>query len=206
MTDYGALAAALVLFVAAPLGAQEPADTLRQRCDRITAVVEAGRRDTLEPYGLVYECGVRGAEALARSWGVWKRVTDRDALVRLANTTRFLRDAAVFDALLAAAGDEAATPIARALALRNLRVMRKPGSQVSLENLEALAAAFARPNGVRDADTYALCGYGVWVSDATSVEVRPISPGQLQRLGALRHRLTDSPTAPPLVRAAAVCG
>ena len=206
MAHYGALAIAFAILGSVDLGAQQSADTLRQRCARITAAVEAGRRDTLSAYASLHDCGVSGATALARSWGVWKRVTDRAALEQFANTTRFLRDPAVFDALLDVAADESATPTARALALRNLRVMRKPGSEVSLGALDALARAFAQPGGIRDVDTSSLCGYGVWHSDVTAIDVRPISAGQQQRLAELRKRLMDSPTEPPLVRAAAMCG
>ena len=112
----------------------------------------------------------------------------------------------MFDALLEVAADESSNPIARALALRNLRLMRKPGSDLDLENLETLARAFTQPDGIRDADTSTLCGYGVLTSDVPSIEVRPLSPGQHQRLATLRTNLMDSPTVPPLVRAAALCG
>jgi hypothetical protein len=69
-----------------------------------------------------------------------------------------VRSTQVFDALMDVAEDEAATPMARALALRNIRVMRDPATIVPLENLEALAAALAGPSGGRDADSWSLCG------------------------------------------------
>jgi hypothetical protein len=200
------LAATVLLLGGCAWGALTPADALRKQCDRITAHVEAGRRDHLECYGYLEECGPRGMAALARSWTVWKRVSDRAALVRFANITRLVRDPRVFDAMLEVAGDETAIPTARALALRNLRVMRDPGAYVPLENLEALGAALAGPDGGRDADTSSLCGYNLSVSDAYVPPGPAPSPAELQRLSALKGRLLTSATTPPIVKAGAFCG
>lgn len=187
------------------LSAQTPADSLRQRCDRITAHVETGRQDHIELYGYVGRCGARGMAALARSWGVWKRVSDRSALVRFANITRLVRDPGVFDAMLDAAGDETAIPAARALALRNLRAMRDPGAHVPLENLEALGAALAGPDGGRNADSYSLCGHNLLKSDVYVPPGPAPSLAELKRLSALRYRLLGSARTPPIVKAGAMC-
>ena len=204
--SYGAaLAMAWWVCGAADVGSQTPTDSLRERCDRVAASVEAGRRDAMDDYRVVLQCGDRGIAALARSWTVWKGGTDRAALVRFANVTRLVRSPGVFNALLDAAADEAANPVARALALRNLRAMREPGARVPLENLEALAAALASPNTGGDADTSSLCGHNVWVSDVYVPPGPAPSPADLQRLSALRHRLLTTPTTPPLVKAAAMC-
>ena len=204
--SYGAaLAFTWFALGAGALGAQTTEDSERQRCERVTADVEAGRRDVLDSYGYVGNCGARGMAALVRSWGVWKRVNERAALVGFADATRFVRDAGVFDALLQVAEDPAATPAARALALRNLRVMRDPGARVPLESLEALAAALAGPDGGRDPDSYSLCGHNVSVSDVYVPPGPAPSPGDLQRLSALRRRLLTSAGTPLLVKAAATC-
>jgi hypothetical protein len=184
---------------------QAPADSLRERCDRVTSSVAAGRRDHMDRYGFVVLCGEPGAAALARSWAVWKSVSDRAALVRFANDTRPVRNTRVFDALMDVAADEAATPVARALALRNLRVMRDPGAIVPLENLEALAAALAGPDRGQDANTGSLCGHTNAVSDVYVPSGPAPSAGELQRLSALRRQLLTSRTTPPLVRAGAMC-
>ena len=203
---YGATVAAVVSALGSgALRAQTPADSLRQRCDRVTADVEAGRRDAVDAYGYVGECGARGMAALAHSWGVWKRATDRAALVRFANSTRLVRSTQVFDALLDVAGDETAIPAARALALRNLRVMRDPAAHVPLENLESLAAALAGPDRGRDADSYSLCGRNASVSDVFVPPGPAPSPEQLRRLSAMRDRLLASPATPPVVKAGAMC-
>jgi hypothetical protein len=167
--------------------------------------MEAGRQDHIDLYGYVGECGARGMAALVKSWTVWRRVSDRAALARFANTTRFVRDTGVFAALLDVAGDGTAMPTARALALRNLRVMRDPGAHVSLENLEALGAALAGPDGGRDADTSSLCGYNLSVSDVYVPPGPAPSPAELQRLSALQGRLLTSATTPPIVKAGAFC-
>lgn len=205
MICYGILVTELTMLATARLGAQESTDSLHQRCDRAVAAVETGLRDVPGAYATIYECGRRGEAAVARSWGVWKRVTDRDALVRFATTTRFIRGDAVFDALMDVAADESATPLARALALRNLRTMREPASVLSLKNLETLAGALTQPNGIQNADTFALCGSGMLTADAPTDQGRPITQGQLQRMTALAATLVRLPAVPPLVRAAAMC-
>ena len=195
---------AILMLNACAARAQAPIDASDLTCESAEAVVRKAEKveRAIHAHAMMKYCGVQGVRALIAATRTWRHLSDRNWVEWFAEGSRSVRDPELFESLLEILADEASTPVARTMALRNLRNMRTPMMDVPLGNFEQLSQFPIDPLGPEAAR---LCGSSQVRHHTSIKEVRPLAAGQVERFHEVKAQLLMAPSTPQLLKAAAQC-
>jgi hypothetical protein len=187
----------LLLAAASPALAQtDPADLdQRSACRGAAEIVANGRPLPGEDWALtrVSECGPDGGLALAAALRVNRTNGSIPLLDLISSPTRYLQDAAIFQAALELAADRSAAPPARIFALRTLLWSVRPGRDIGYTDLAGDARGHTRCEGAgEDVDFHPAYG-------------NPLPRDYADQIRSMAVRITQDPAEAPEMRRAALC-